>query len=64
MLNHKSPAPAQMFVQINLQKSKLGQCEIGKRIRKLKNYNRHLDTDPEKMVQAQINYLKKYNYEE
>ena len=30
-----SPAPAQMFVQINLQKSKQGQIEIGKRIRKL-----------------------------
>ena len=35
MKNNSSPAPAQMFVQINLQKSKQGQCEIGKRIRKL-----------------------------
>ena len=35
MRNNNSPAPAQMFVQINLQKSKQGQIEIGKRIRKL-----------------------------
>ena len=35
MKNNNSPAPAQMFVQINLQKSKQGQCEIGKRIRKM-----------------------------
>ena len=33
MKNSNSPAPAQMFVQINLQKSKQGQFEIGKRIR-------------------------------
>ena len=35
MKNNTSPAPAQMFVQINLQKSKQGQLEIGKRIRKM-----------------------------
>ena len=35
MKNNSSPAPAQMFVQINLQKSKQGQIEIGKNIRKL-----------------------------
>ena len=35
MKNNNSPAPAQMFVQLNLQKSKQGQIEIGKRIRKL-----------------------------
>ena len=35
MKNNNSPGPAQMFVQINLQKSKQGQIEIGKSIRKM-----------------------------
>ena len=35
MKNNNSPAPAQMFVQINLQKSKQDQLEISKRIRNM-----------------------------
>ena len=41
MKNKTSPATAQMFVQINLQKSKQGQIEIGKHIRKLNKTQTH-----------------------
>ena len=68
MKNNNSPAPAQMFVQINLQKSKQGQIEIGKHIRKLnKNQTQFICLIQEPMMHKnklslQPQSCKKYNH--
>ena len=68
MKNNNSPAPAQMFVQINLQKSKQGQIEIGKSIRKLnKNQTQFICLVQEPMMHRnklslQPHSCKKYNH--
>ena len=68
MRSNNSPAPAQMFVQINLQKSKQGQIEIGKTIRKLnKNQTQFICLVQEPMMHKnklslQPQSCKKYNH--